>query len=235
MACRSFTLTNTGSTEINFNYQRCSDLVWEYQVQLLPGQVKNIWAIDNTYSIAPSFSSSSSLTNDKNYPPNIFSAQNFIYTYVEIPLYEYNSSETIPNPNEIDGRGILIYTEVLDVGGTTSSVINNTIIDNPFSPFECDEGVIKLKCQETINIQGLSEIPNNSSIAEESSVSCSATPYNNTIPIKSEGTWLTLIGSQVFKVEITPPSSSFTSNTKVLLTGSCEICFESVYIFIPNL
>jgi hypothetical protein len=63
MACSKYTLTNTGSTLVNFNYRRCDDSLWEYQVELNPNQTKNIWLIDNTYSIAPSFSNTVSLVN----------------------------------------------------------------------------------------------------------------------------------------------------------------------------
>jgi hypothetical protein len=48
---------------VNFNYRRCDDSLWEYQVELNPNQTKNIWLIDNTYSIAPSFRSSVVLVN----------------------------------------------------------------------------------------------------------------------------------------------------------------------------
>ena len=52
MACSKYTLTNTGSTIVNFNYQRCDDAMWEYQVELAPNQTKNIWLLDTTYSTA---------------------------------------------------------------------------------------------------------------------------------------------------------------------------------------
>jgi hypothetical protein len=52
MACSKYTLTNTGSTIVNFNYQRCDDAKWEYQVELLPNQTKNIWLLNTTYSTA---------------------------------------------------------------------------------------------------------------------------------------------------------------------------------------
>ena len=54
MACSKFTLTNTGSTIVTFNYRRCDDSMWQYQVGLLPNETKNIWLIDNTYSTAQS-------------------------------------------------------------------------------------------------------------------------------------------------------------------------------------
>lgn len=52
MACSKYILTNTGSTIVTFNYRRCDDGLWEYQVELEPNQVKNIWLVDNTYSSA---------------------------------------------------------------------------------------------------------------------------------------------------------------------------------------
>ena len=57
MACSKYNLTNTGSTIVNFSYRRCDDSMWDYQVELLPNQSKNIWLIDDTYTVAPSFKS----------------------------------------------------------------------------------------------------------------------------------------------------------------------------------
>jgi len=51
MSCSRYTLINTGSTVVNFNYQRCEDFLWEYQVDLFPNQTKNIWVVDGTYQI----------------------------------------------------------------------------------------------------------------------------------------------------------------------------------------
>ena len=69
MACSKYTLTNTGSTIVNFNYRRCDDSMWEYQVELKPNQTKNIWLINNTYSIAPLFQSTVTLVNNGVFPP----------------------------------------------------------------------------------------------------------------------------------------------------------------------
>ena len=69
MACSKYTLTNTGSTIINFNYRRCDDSMWEYQVELYPNQTKNIWLINNTYSIAQLYQSSVVLVNNGVFPP----------------------------------------------------------------------------------------------------------------------------------------------------------------------
>ena len=68
MACSKYTLTNTGSTVVNFNYRRCDDSMWEYQVNLDPNQTKNIWLIDGTYDTAQIFDASIVLVNDGAYP-----------------------------------------------------------------------------------------------------------------------------------------------------------------------
>jgi hypothetical protein len=69
MACSKYTLTNTGSTTVNFNYQRCDDTLWQYQIELLPGQTKNIWLVNGTYSSAQLFQQSIVLINDGAFPP----------------------------------------------------------------------------------------------------------------------------------------------------------------------
>jgi hypothetical protein len=69
MACSKYTLTNTGSTTVNFSYRRCDDSLWEYQVELTPNQTKNIWVINGTYTIAPLYQSMISLVNQGAFPP----------------------------------------------------------------------------------------------------------------------------------------------------------------------
>ena len=69
MACSKYTLTNTGSTSVNFTYRRCDDSMWEYQVDLTPSQTRNIWLIDGTYTVAELFKSKISLVNDGVFPP----------------------------------------------------------------------------------------------------------------------------------------------------------------------
>lgn len=69
MACSKYTLTNTGSTTVNFNYQRCDDTLWQYQIELLPGQTKNIWLVNGTYSSAQLFQQSIVLVDDGAFPP----------------------------------------------------------------------------------------------------------------------------------------------------------------------
>ena len=69
MACSKYTLTNTGSTTVNFSYRRCDDSLWEYQVELTPNQTKNIWVINGTYTVAPLYQSMISLINQGAFPP----------------------------------------------------------------------------------------------------------------------------------------------------------------------
>jgi hypothetical protein len=69
MACSKYTLTNTGTTVINFNYRRCDDSMWEYQVELYSNQTKNIWLMDNTFSIAPLFNTNLVLIDEGVFPP----------------------------------------------------------------------------------------------------------------------------------------------------------------------
>jgi hypothetical protein len=52
MDCVKYVLTNTGSTLASFNYRRCDDTMWQYQVPLNSNQTKNIWLFDGTYSTA---------------------------------------------------------------------------------------------------------------------------------------------------------------------------------------
>jgi hypothetical protein len=68
MACSKYTLTNTGSTSINFNYQRCDDFLWQYQINLDRNETKNIWLVDGTYSIAQLFQPSVVLVNNGLFP-----------------------------------------------------------------------------------------------------------------------------------------------------------------------
>lgn len=69
MACSKYTLTNTGSTIVNFNYRRCDDSLWEYQVELNPNQTKNIWLLNGTFTIAPVYTTMISLIDQGPFPP----------------------------------------------------------------------------------------------------------------------------------------------------------------------
>ena len=54
MACKKYTLSNTGTTVEFFTYRRCDDGQTISQVSLKPGQRKNIWLLDNSYAVAGS-------------------------------------------------------------------------------------------------------------------------------------------------------------------------------------
>jgi hypothetical protein len=52
MACKKYTITNTGSTAtIYFEYRRCGDALQMDQVPLNYNQTKNIWFLDGTFEI----------------------------------------------------------------------------------------------------------------------------------------------------------------------------------------
>ena len=69
MACSKYTLTNIGTSPVNFNYRRCDDTMWQYQVNLDPNETKNIWLINTTYSVSPIFQSSINLVDLGVFPP----------------------------------------------------------------------------------------------------------------------------------------------------------------------
>jgi hypothetical protein len=69
MACKFYSLFNSGTTEINFNYQRCEDALWEYQVELKPNENKKIWLLDGTFSIDSFFSKNLQYVEQTDFPP----------------------------------------------------------------------------------------------------------------------------------------------------------------------
>ena len=69
MSCKKITIFNNGPSIISFNYQRCSDSQWEYNVNLYQGQTKNIWALDNTFQYPEFFSTELTVENQENFPP----------------------------------------------------------------------------------------------------------------------------------------------------------------------
>jgi hypothetical protein len=67
MNCKKYVLTNTGDTSVNFNYRRCDDAMWMYQVPLKSNQTKNIFLLNNTYSTA--FPTKIVLNDEGDFPP----------------------------------------------------------------------------------------------------------------------------------------------------------------------
>jgi len=96
MACSKYTLTNTGSTTVNFSYQRCDDALWDYQVELLPNQTKNIWVINGTYTVAAAFKNVIVLVNQGVFPP-IFATPTPTQTPTQTPTNTPTPSTTATN------------------------------------------------------------------------------------------------------------------------------------------
>jgi hypothetical protein len=66
MNCKKYVLTNTGDTSVNFNYRRCDDNMWMYQVALKPAQTKTIFLLEDSFSTA---FQTVSLVDEGNFPP----------------------------------------------------------------------------------------------------------------------------------------------------------------------
>jgi hypothetical protein len=50
MSCTKYTIINSGDTTISINYMRCEDNMWQYNVEVFPGETRNIWFQGNTFS-----------------------------------------------------------------------------------------------------------------------------------------------------------------------------------------
>lgn len=69
MSCKKYTLTNSGTTVVNFNYKKCEDNLWVYQVDLFPNQTKNIWFVDGTFELPQYFQPIVTVVDDGVFPP----------------------------------------------------------------------------------------------------------------------------------------------------------------------
>jgi len=68
MNCKKYTLVNTGTSITTFSYMHCNENVyWDYQVELKPNQIKNIWAVEKTYITA--FETGITILNLELFPP----------------------------------------------------------------------------------------------------------------------------------------------------------------------
>jgi len=69
MACKKYTITNTGSTStIYFEYRRCGDGFQTDQVPLYYNQTKNIWFLDGTFEIDQNSALLCSIVDDGAFP-----------------------------------------------------------------------------------------------------------------------------------------------------------------------
>jgi surface protein len=67
MACKKYSIVNTGLSPITFNYRRCDNGMWEYQEVLYPNEQKNIWFIPGTFSSASNIGLN--ITDEGTFPP----------------------------------------------------------------------------------------------------------------------------------------------------------------------
>ena len=135
MACSKYTLTNTGTTAVNFNYRRCDDSMWEYQVNLDPNQTKNIWLIDGTYDAAQIYETNIVLVNDGVYPltptptPSVTTTNTPTVTQTPTPTSTSNNTPTpTPTPTVTPSRVIYTYTNLgTGFNSTTSCAAAKTL------------------------------------------------------------------------------------------------------------
>ena len=52
MSCKKYSIINNESYNVYFNYRKCDDNIFENQVLIEPGQTKNIWLLENSFSCA---------------------------------------------------------------------------------------------------------------------------------------------------------------------------------------
>ena len=130
MACSKYTLTNTGSTIVNFNYRRCDDSMWEYQVELQQNQTKNIWLINGSYSIAPLFQSSVVLVNNGVYPP-VYPSPTPTMTPSVTPTQTNTPTNTASNTPTPTQTGTAAVTPTPSNTGTPTQTPTNTQTGTP--------------------------------------------------------------------------------------------------------
>ena len=129
MACSKYTLTNTGSTIVNFSYRRCDDSFWDYQVELAQNETKNIWVIDGTYTVASSFRGSIVLANAGSFPPTSVTPTN---TPTQTPTptnttTPTNTASNTPTPSvTATGTGTPTPTPTNTETGTPTPTPTNT-------------------------------------------------------------------------------------------------------------
>jgi hypothetical protein len=129
MACSKYTLTNTGSTTVNFSYQRCDDALWDYQVELLPNQTKNIWVINGTYTVAAAFKNVISLVNQGVFPP-IFATPTPTQTPSSTPTNTPTPSVTATNTSTPTQTPTVTPTSLLQSFSVFSGTTSNESCEN---------------------------------------------------------------------------------------------------------
>jgi len=70
MACSSYRITNSSNSEfVYYNYQRCDNSLFEYQVEVPPGETNTFWAIDGTLKSSPFYDNVVDIKNYGQFPP----------------------------------------------------------------------------------------------------------------------------------------------------------------------
>jgi len=70
MACSSYRITNSSNSEfVYYNYQRCDNSLFEYQVEVPPGETNTFWAIDGTVKSSPFYDNVVDIRNYGQFPP----------------------------------------------------------------------------------------------------------------------------------------------------------------------
>ena len=116
MACSKYILTNTGSTIVTFNYQRCSDTQWQYQVELSPNETKNIWSYNNTLEIAQLFTTSIVINDVGTFPT---------------PQWSMTTGATPMQACNYTGSSMLLFGTTLTIGQT---LYEDSDLTDPISP-----------------------------------------------------------------------------------------------------
>jgi len=132
MACSKYTLTNTGTTAVNFNYRRCDDSMWEYQVNLDPNQTKNIWLIDGTYDAAQIYETNIVLVNDGVYPltptptPSVTTTNTPTVTQTPTPTSTVNNTPTPTSSPIVSFAYTNLYQDVNEIDACSHTPKNQT-------------------------------------------------------------------------------------------------------------
>jgi len=91
MDCIKYILTNSGSTIVTYNYQKCDNFEIRYQVSLYPNQSKTIWAIEGSLQIPNIY------LNDLSIEKSVFIIPSD--TPTPIPTFEVTKTPT-PTPTQ---------------------------------------------------------------------------------------------------------------------------------------
>jgi hypothetical protein len=135
MACSKYTLTNTGSTTVNFSYRRCDDSLWEYQVELTPNQTKNIWVINGTYTVAPLYQSMISLVNQGAFPPvNATATPTATPTSTPTPSVTQTQTPTNTSTTTLTATPTATPTNTQTGTNTPTPSVTATITPSPTEP-----------------------------------------------------------------------------------------------------